>query len=477
MKKSVVPTIATILVGVFPVLFLFLRNSGEVYLIELITPLAVYGASGLGIFVFLSLILNSQTTGALCAFPAILLFQNYATIEKLITKIFPALKWWHILPLLIYILFYIVKLIKRYVKDEFAGDCVVILGVVFAGLIVVNMISAAPTLVKRITAQSNADVTVQENNDYIAKKTSGPNVYWLLFDEYSNFDVIEKYYGYDNSSFAADLEEKGFAVSYNSVNDSQQTTTILANYVAMEYLANDSMTTSERVQIRRDNNRIFSLMRQNGYQLRGIGGTVDEFPMDGNHTVNASSTIEGDTFSLLLLKKTVIKCFLPEVQSEQAIALKRNTALFEDLDFYQEQGCFTMWYECFPHQPFIFKRDGTESDLSKRNDWVDPEAYLGSYIYATEVLKKCVNNILANDPNCIIVLQSDHSARSLQDVDGNYLIDKYDRRHCLNAVYYMGEDISEIQGQSGVNTWRLIMNRLFGTNYSILEVPVSEYEF
>ena len=444
---------------------------------ELTVPLAVYGAVGLGILIILTLVLKSQMLAALCAFPVLLVFQNYAMIENLLTEVFPALKWWHIIPLFIFILAHIVMLLKHFVSDEFAGDIVPVLGLVFAGLIVVNALSAAPVIVQRINAHSNTNPSVQENADYAAEEASGPNVYWFLFDEYSNFDIIEKYYGYDNSEFAAYLENKGFTVSCDSVNDSQQTTTIVANYVAMEYLANDTMTTSERVQLRKENNRIFSLMRQNGYQLRGIGNTVDDFPMEENQSVNVSSTIEGDTFSSLLLKKTMIKCFLPEMLSEQAIAIKNSAALFENRDFYQTQGCFTMWYENLPHQPFIFKRDGTENEISKWNDWVDPEAYLGSYIYATEVLKNCVDHILANDPNCIIVLQSDHSARSLQDADGNYLIDKYDRRHCLNAVYYMGEDISEIQGQSGVNTWRLIMNRLFDANYSILEVPVSEYEF
>ena len=40
-----------------------------------------------------------------------------------------------------------------------------------------------------------------------------PNIYWMIFDEYSNFDVLEKYFDYDNSEFASFLEDSGFTIS------------------------------------------------------------------------------------------------------------------------------------------------------------------------------------------------------------------------------------------------------------------------
>lgn len=134
-------------------------------------------------------------------------------------------------------------------------------------------------------------------------------------------------------------------------------------------------------------------------------------------------------------------------------------------------------YFVLPHQPFIFDKDGGKTPLSYTNDWVNKECYLNQLIYTTKQIEKTIDAIVKNDPNSVIIIQSDHSARSLSDENGNYLIDKFDRRHFLNMVYFMGEPIEEIKGKSGVNTLRLVLNKLLGTEMEELEVPVSEYEF
>lgn len=125
-----------------------------------------------------------------------------------------------------------------------------IIAIVSGAMILINAIPAVPILVQKVAAKPGSNAQNNLVSEDGTDNSTGPNVYWLLFDEYSNFDIIEKYYHYDNSAFAKHLEELGFNVSYNSANESQQTFTIIANLVSLDYLADDSMTNGERAEIR-----------------------------------------------------------------------------------------------------------------------------------------------------------------------------------------------------------------------------------
>ena len=102
------------------------------------------------------------------------------------------------------------------------------------------------------------------------------------------------------------------------------------------------------------------------------------------------------------------------------------------------------------------------------NNWTDKKYYLEQYIYIMSEITKCVENIIENDPNSIIILESDHGPRF------NPEIPLEDRLNILNAVYYKGETIKEIDSKSSVNTWRTIINKLF--NYSLENLEVKEGE-
>jgi len=88
---------------------------------------------------------------------------------------------------------------------------------------------------------------------------------------------------------------------------------------------------------------------------------------------------------------------------------------------------------------------------------------------ATEIIK--------NDPNSIIILQSDHGYRYPDFLKNLYGIDIYDMdveslymRNILNAVYYQGQNI-DIDNYSGINTLRTVLNKLLNANFELIEQP------
>jgi hypothetical protein len=88
-----------------------------------------------------------------------------------------------------------------------------------------------------------------------------------------------------------------------------------------------------------------------------------------------------------------------------------------------------------------------------------------------------VTNIIKNDPDAIVIIQSDHGYRQAYYLK-NWYGETYDDwglemqyiRNILNAVYYKGEKI-DIENYSGVNTLIIVLNEHFGMNYELLEQP------
>ena len=88
-----------------------------------------------------------------------------------------------------------------------------------------------------------------------------------------------------------------------------------------------------------------------------------------------------------------------------------------------------------------------------------------------------MDNLIAQDPNAVIILQSDHGARYPaqmfvgfgsppldQTVENPYM------QNILNCVYVGGRSL-EIEGLTGINTLRTVLNSEFGTELPMLEAP------
>jgi hypothetical protein len=77
-----------------------------------------------------------------------------------------------------------------------------------------------------------------------------PSVYWLVFDAYARADVLEDYFGFDNSPFLNALKERGFMVAdqawanYASTKLSLSTTASMEYYLPLDTALHPSMWTA-----------------------------------------------------------------------------------------------------------------------------------------------------------------------------------------------------------------------------------------
>lgn len=461
-------------VSLFPALFLYAQNASEASFSEIVYPMILFAGVAIVLFAVISLFMCGRLQqAAVVTAISMLALLNFTSIENLLVRISAELRYWHCLLIVIFVLVHIGILISMKLSDEWAGYGVRILAGVFGFLILMNVGMAAPSIVKKVSserelAEKRTELLAQQNesDDYL------PNIYYIMLDEYSGFNTIKNVLGYDNDAFAEYLEDLGFTVSRDSYNEEIATVCVTANLFDLSYKAVYGETSTEELNALRQNGTLINLLVEQGYQLQGIGSGSSLYGLERVDTPNGSTsatTVSGETLETLLLNKSVFYPFASVEVNELQQDVLSAFAYISDGDNFPDQGMFSIMHVNAPHEPFIFDKDG---GFILTSDWTDTGYYWGQYQYITKLTEEAISKIVSQDPNAIIILQSDHGARAVSNPElFMRLIPYADIKNILNAVYIGGESFEEMQGQSGVNTLRLLCNRLFRTEFEILEVP------
>lgn len=476
-KQWVLSLLAVISVSLFPLLFLYFQNANEAAFVEVFPPVPIVIGLATVIFTVFLLITKNAPKAAIVTSLFMMLLLNYAYLEKGVRYILSGLRYWHILPIFLFVFAHIAWLICKKMQKEHANMLVLIICLVFSGLILFNGVMAMPNIIRRASAESIAKKEKAKTTQTVAQDTDLPNIYLLIFDEYSSVDFMRKYYNYDNSDFTDYLEKLGFNVSYTSHNECISTKVILANLVNLDYVI-DHNTPESAISSYSINNYLFKYLASKGYTITGIGN-IEMLGIE-NSAMKISSlnakTVSGETVVDLFYKRTVLWPFYKVSYNQAQKIIISAFEYLKNPDNFPQNGSLTICHVDCPHEPFHFDRNGRVYEVPSMN-WKDPEYYLGQYIFTTNQMREIVNSIVNNDPGSIIILQSDHGARASSDPD--LYMEKFtleDMSHIFNAVYFRGEKL-DIEGLSGVNTLRLVFNKAFGEKYEMLEVPPDNFKY
>jgi len=463
-------------VSLFPVLFLYFNNITEVSADEILKISFIYIAISMIIFILTLLIVKSPAKSALTAVISILIFANFALVEKAIIEIFATMRYWHVLMILLTVGIILTVLIIKKLSDENAVKVVQIITIVFAGLIFLNIITNVSGIQQRIAYNSSAEDNNEKASEIFTDSEVLPNIHLLFFDEFAPVDVAQEYYDYDNQWLVDSLEEKGFTVSGSSANDYADTLVATTNVFNLDYVVslNDGLVSEEKQEIRQ-NGEFFSMLSENGYEFHIMADAGRLYPLDDASAEQAATTIEGYDFEQVMWNNSLLyPLFEPKTIDWRA------QEVLDALEYYQSENSFEkssnqflFTYLTSPHQPFVFRENGDIVPSSHWNDWGDPQYYRGQYAFDSKVIDEIADLIVSKDADSIIIIMSDHGPRGLYDpATGESIIPSEIKRNIFAAVYYRGEDISEIDGQSGVNIMRTILSRLFKTDMPLVEMPV-----
>lgn len=461
-----------IIIAAFPVFYFYFRNVLLVDLSDVLLYILIYSGVALGVGAVVFLFTKSVCKSVIMAALFSVIFSNYRFFEDGIRHLIPTSYYWHIAPVVVVLFIHIIYLVAKKLSYITSKKVCVIISVSFLTLTLFNGVLAIPDINRKMRALDIEVPTVVFPVDSAVDQNELPNIYLIVVDEYSGFEAIERIYGYDNADFYKFLNTNSFTVSRNSHNESNSTAIVMNNLLNLDYIVQLGMSPDEIRQLSYPP-LLYLLMEQHGYEIRGVGHTHMFYLPSvavGTPVEHTALTIEGYDIERLLLGNTLLYPLLSTDHEHNLRDLELSTAAFmTSIEHLPNTPTFTFVYFIIPHQPFIFNRDGSSVHPKNFHNWADPQYYLGQFQFTTEILTEIVEFLIREDPDSIIILQSDHAARGIGQFTSHYT--NYDIINILNAVYYRGEPIDEIQGHSGVNTLRLVLNRLLGTDFEILEVP------
>ena len=464
-----IPLIFVLLWSAFPALFLFCSNADELPFSDV--ALALAGSLLLGVLCYgaLLLITRDNALAGILSFILVGLFLNFHYVVDLTDRFVPNARvraYYLAAAGIAAVLVGMVLFLHRKWKGKAAGPVCTLGAIGLASILLINLVTAAPGIYRRKTAGTFTTSGAAETDRIL------PNLYFIILDEYASFQELESYYQYDNSEFRRFLESNRFSVSDSSYNRGGSTTRNMADTVNLGPVTDVSMT-QDQYQALLDNGSLYGILEGMGYGLWQLGSLypLPELLTKADFlTRSGVATMNGETALEILVTNSMLMP-LPNMLYWDRVGGKGEIIALEWLEnpeHYGKENRALFVYLCCPHPPFYYDKDGGEVDREDWENFSDPQYYLDQLIYVTKMTERAISGILENDPDSIIILQSDHGLRYHSDTDLPHLfqISEADQLRILNAVYDAGNPVP-VEGLSGYNTWRLILDRL-GENYPLL---------
>ena len=482
LKSWAVGLVAVMLTSLYPCIFIFAQNAGEAKLGDTRLFACIFLLTALAMLLVTGMIFRNMSRAAFMTCLGMLVVINFTMVSQAIKGKLPWLRDRYQL-LLIGLLFLLILILMLKKKPNMTAGCGII-ALTFGALCFISGIIAAPKLISGATQAPPPDAPEEIRSAHFSGEKR--DVYYLLFDEYGGTENLETYFGFDNSAFYDALKERGFSVSETSRNtESCWTEDIVPNLMNLDYVVNDDMTARAR-RTYLENPVLVQLFWQNGYQVNLINHwRYLRFPAKeltrGQHEDTVSSyLLEHSLFQQIppLRDRINLKIFM-NYRDNYVGPVENAVEALEGCADQVDGPTLTVSYIQSPHAPFVFHKDGSiQSDKSKYWYWKEPQLYTDQLQYINSVILKTIDSIQSKDPDAVILLLSDHGARvplhMVEQFGGPWFDAKKETpvmQNALVSAYIPGQQLN-LEGQTGINATRMVLNGAFGLNLSM--VPPAE---
>ncbi|MFA5239205.1 MAG: sulfatase-like hydrolase/transferase [Phycisphaerae bacterium] len=489
-KKTAV--IHPFLLAVYPVLFLYSHNPGEVAFRETFAPIAIILGLTLPVWGILGFALKNWKKSGIIVSLFLVLFFSYGNFRIPLEGKGPVLlmtSTW----IAIFILgsLYTARSRKDFTKATAILN--IIAGILIA-LPVLNIISHQFNNLKR-TGRDNNSMSTQTNSPSTIKKQSYPDIYFIILDAYARQDILKEIYNFDNSEFLDFLRKKGFYIADRSASNYCQTGLSVGSCFNLSYL--DEFVK----QIGRDNKSrkplemiikksfVLAYLKKHGYKTVAFASGRFETELQ-----NADAYLEPGTSANMFYNALKNMTPLPDImvakKTYNEFDKYRQNILYMLDNLGKVAGAFQSPKFVFahietPHPPFVFGPNGEEKNIEARlNDhdgnWLirpgrlSLEEYRGYYrdqiIFLNGRMEKVVDEILKNSKQPpIIMILGDHGPRSGTVWEDPEKTDASECMSILNAYYLPNNGDKLLYPEiTPVNSFRVIFNYYFGEQKELL---------
>ena len=506
--------------GISPILYLYARNAMFIPFVDTLRSLAFsVGLVVLFLCGFRLILRGWEKAGVLSSLLTIL-FYSFGHVANSLER------WSHtqglefdvaILAGIWLFAFFVLSLII--VRSRMPGQIAQFLNMTSAIFVIFPLVSIISTLaitsgdnrsetavLSKVRGEAQAEPSILE-----VPRSELPDIYYIVLDGYSRSDILDEFYDYNNSSFIEGLEQRGFFVASSSRSNFLNTTYSLNTSLNLMYFSDFPSRIARTARYNLRTNYANDFLREQGYQVvvfdSGTGDTNNQYA--DVFISPPSSRAEGkpqiNAFEQLLVRTTMGLPLLnvdsqpddPELSSNVVTAAvdrelserreRINHAFAHLPDYASKQGAYFLFAHVYlPHEPFLYGPGGEELKYRRETNlyWYEfpPEDYVEFYAYQVDYINQkvlhTIDAILAESDNpVVIVLQADHG-------DGHYLdwnvptTDGVDIRSAiLNAIYFSDRSYQNLYPTvTPVNTFRIVFNHWFGTQFPLLPDRVFFHE-
>lgn len=495
-KSKVDFPIHPFILAVFPVLFLYSHNIAEVSPKSTFLPIAATLFGTTLILFILYIIFRDLKKVAIESSFLLLLFFSYGHLVNLISEfnfkisgfdIFRDDVTFYTWIIVIFLgSFFILRTIKSFKTTTILLNALTLLliitplaNIVYSGLVT-----------KKIAFYQNA---VTEEFDEAFKGVRSPelkpDIYYIILDRYAHNEVLQSAFGFDNSAFTSNLENKGFYLAQESFANYPKTFLSLASSLNMSYL--DFLT--KQYKGSRDwtvayphmyDYEVWRFLKSQGYEFIHFGDWWDPTRINkfADRNINYYGTGIADEFANKLLETTFIYPFIKRGGTWYERVRAGQIFKFDQLRRVSKERSPKLIFAhiMLPHDPYVFGKDcELQDEKIKLGSKKAKSAYVNQLVCTNKKVTALVDELIANsDPKPIIILQSDEGPFTEEfkgGVGGNIDWKKLspralkDHMKILNAYFLPGNTKSILYPSiTPVNSFRVIFNEYFNTNFKLL---------
>jgi hypothetical protein len=441
-------------------------------------------------FVMIRLSIPPQKTAAILLFILfIVLF--FGVLQKFISHIplISILSDFLIFTLLcIFIIVVFIRKVLKY-KDISAGlskpigIIVIVLFVIEIGIFVVNMPLFKKTKDLIYPDKPLSDHYISNNSPDSCK----PDVYFLVFDAYTNNATLKAVWNFDNSQITNWLAEKDFHIGQNTHSNYNFTVFSISSTFNMNFIdpdkgsnggvprnilqANKSLSDNETFSImQKENYRIYFLAPfRNVIQDNGLGGFFDYLSAGLITHQTFPGCFHGSTYFAFIEKKlhpSIDDYYMPlKGKYENVINTVKKIEATTDSTV-NRRPHFVYGHFLVPHDPPLFDARGKFISPEEARTVTPYNTYVDQIKFANVLIQELVGYIHKhNKPNTVIIIEGDHGFQYFQ----NDSIPRYAFKN-FNAIYFPDKNYRLLYDtMSPVNDFRILFDHYFGQHFLLLK--------
>ncbi|WP_265516731.1 sulfatase-like hydrolase/transferase [Nitratireductor luteus] len=321
----------------------------------------------------------------------------------------------------------------------------------------------------------------------LADAANRPDIYHFIFDRYASEGILKRHYNFDNRAIGRFLEDRGFYVARLSNSNYQKTGHSLASTFYMDYL--DLLADAQieggnwrPIYAMLDDHRVGRFLKSRGYEFIQFGswwgGTFDSSLADENRPHGFSE------FNMIYLRRTILRPLfhaLPDTDltmrldwdNAQCQRVSDQIAEIKEIGE-RDHPLYVFAHILVPHGPFVFAPDGRCLSQKEAAERGSAQGYVDQIAYANQIIREIVATLQSRDTDPpVILIQADEGPFPEHDWKGDWHEAPADalqiKTGILNAYYFPNSAYDQLFPDiTSVNTYRVVFNAHFGTDYSLL---------